>query len=208
MTLVHSQQSLLRILASAYANFQTNSRAFLNSGNWRAWPTDHKYHIFKDSLRSSTVRRGHRTFEKSEKERFFQSLNTPISAAKFPNCELFTNWFRWNFAETFLGSKQSKISTQFFIICLGLKMFGFWPQMTLNTPSDHNPKLAKKNLHRVLSFDLSYPKLWLVNYVTRYLKNKPKPEVAHKTVSRTYFEKVYWYVLFFWLKEPLCEVSA
>ena len=108
----------LRYLDTPTQKFQTKARAFLNSGNWRAWPTDQKYHIFKDSLRSSTVRRGHRTFEKSEKERFFQSLNTPISTAKFPNCVLFTSWFRWNFAETFLESKQSNISTQLFIICL------------------------------------------------------------------------------------------
>ena len=27
------------------------------------------------------------------------------------------------------------------------------------------------------------PKLWLVNYVTRCFKNKPKREVAHKTGS-------------------------
>ena len=107
----------LRYLVTPTQKFQTKARAFLNSGNWRAWPTDHKYHIFKDNLRSSTVRRGHRTFEESEKYRFFQSLNTPISATKFPNCVLFTNRFRWNFAETFLGSKQSNAATQFSKIC-------------------------------------------------------------------------------------------
>ena len=65
----------LRELAPAYANFQTNSRAFLKSANWRAWPTDYKYHILKEKLRSDKVTRGQWTFEKSEKYRFFQYLN-------------------------------------------------------------------------------------------------------------------------------------
>ena len=42
---------------------------------------------------------------------------TRISAAKFPNCVLFTNRFRWNFAKRFLGSKQSNVPTKFLRIC-------------------------------------------------------------------------------------------
>ena len=40
----------------------------------------------------------------------------PISAAKFPEFALFKNRFRWNFAERFLGSKQSNVPSQFFKI--------------------------------------------------------------------------------------------
>ena len=74
--MITCHQSRLRIWASAYANFQTNARAVLNSANWRVWTTDYKYHIFKRSLRSNQVTRGHQTFEKSEKYRFFQYLNS------------------------------------------------------------------------------------------------------------------------------------
>ena len=96
-----------------------------------------------------------------------------------------------------------------YVIYLGLKMFEFWPKMTPNTPKWPQPQTYKiKNLYSVLGFNLSYPKLWLVNCVTRYLKNKPKPEVAHKTGSRTNFEKMSGHVWFFWSKEPLCKVSA
>ena len=35
-----SARSSLRLLASAYANFPTNPKAFRNSSNWRTWPTD------------------------------------------------------------------------------------------------------------------------------------------------------------------------
>ena len=37
----------------------------------------------------------------------FSPFLSPISAAKFPKSALFTNRFRWNFAERFLGSKLS-----------------------------------------------------------------------------------------------------
>ena len=58
-----------------------------------------------------------------------------------------------------------------YIICLGLKMFGFWPQMTPNTPMSPRPQISKiKNLYLVLSLNLSYRKHWLIIYVTRYLK--------------------------------------
>ena len=77
--------SSLRVLASAYANFQTNARAFLNSANWRAWPTDYKYHILKGNLRSSKVTRGHRTFQKYWKDRFFQYLNSSYLFTEAPN---------------------------------------------------------------------------------------------------------------------------
>ena len=43
-----------------------------------------------------------------------RSRRTPISAAKFPKWVLFKNRFRWNFAERFLGSKQSNVATHFF----------------------------------------------------------------------------------------------
>ena len=77
-----------------------------------------------------------------------------------------------------------------YLISLGLKMFGFWPQMTPNTPNWPQPQTCKiKYLYPVLGFNLSYLKLWLVNCVTSYWKNKPKPEVAHKTGSRTNSEK-------------------
>ena len=101
------------------------------------------------------------------------------------------------------------IASFWYIICLGLKMFGFWPKMTPNTPKWPQPQTYKiKNLYAVLGLNLSYPKLWLVNCITRYLKNKPKPKVAHKTGRRTNFEKLSWYVWFFWSKEPLRKVSA
>ena len=38
---------------------------------------------------------------------------TPISAAKFPKSVLFTNRFRWNFAERFLGSKNETYQISF-----------------------------------------------------------------------------------------------
>ena len=88
----------------------------------------------------------------------------------------------------FLITEQ--IASFWCIICLGLKMFEFWPQMTPNTPKWPQPQTCKiKNLYPVLGFNLSYLKLWLVNCVTSYWKNKPKPEVAHKTGSRTNSEK-------------------
>ena len=74
-------------------------------------------------------------------------------------------------------------------ICPGLKKFGFWPQMTPNTPKWPPPQFCKiENLYLALSFNLSHLKLWLVNYVTRYFKNKSKLKVAHETGSRTNFE--------------------
>ena len=30
----------------------------------------------------------------------------------------------------------------------------------------------------------------MVNYITRYFKNKPKPEMAHKTGTKSNFEKI------------------
>ena len=63
-----------------------------------------------------------------------------------------------------------------YIICPGFKIFGFWPQMT--------PNCKIKNLYFVLSFNLSYLKLWLVKYLPRYFKNNSEPEVGHKTGRR------------------------
>ena len=94
-------------------------------------------------------------------------------------------------------------------ICLGLKMFGFWPQMTPNTSKWPQPQTWKlKFFYLVLSFNLSYPKLWLVIFVTRYLKNKPKPEVAHLSGSRTNSENLCLYVWLLRSKERFCKVLA
>ena len=81
--------------------------------------------------------------------------------------------------------------------------------MTSNTPKWLQPQTCKiKNLYLILGCNLSFLKLWLVNCETRYLKNVPKPEVAHKTGSRSNSDKLSWYVWLFGPKKPLCKVSA
>ena len=82
--------------------------------------------------------------------------------------------------------------TNSFILVYNLSRFENVWILTPNDPKypqvTSTPNLQNKNLYPVLGFNLSYLKLWLVNCVTSYLKNKPKPE-AHKTGSRTNSEK-------------------
>ena len=81
-----------------------------------------------------------------------------------------------------------------YIICPGLKIFGFWPQMTPNTPKPPQTLIFfSQKLYQVIRFNLSYLELWLVDHVTSYQWNKPKPEVGHKTGSYFKLRYLLWH---------------
>ena len=93
----------------------------------------------------------------------------------------------------------------------------WFENLVILTPND--PKYPQvtptSKIQKVLScpkLQLSYSKLWLVNYLTRYFENKPKPEDAHKTGStvgkiwKNLLAKIF--VRVFWSNDKFSEKSV